>query len=300
MGLSLRYYLFPEGAAPLRLSKRLVQGLIDGTDRAPQYANTKQRVLEVVLESDDRKPVQILDANGAYWVFDGDGDIGDGLRESVRDAMDLAFDRPRESGVVVSLEPKRRRKELKDRNRWVPTSAELDLVAADIWPKGAADRLHAGKGVAPKTPPLTYDAERAMEESSKDFFLVEHQIGRLKAPSLKGFAFEARRRSQEGDHPELYNALAEMADNRLERLRARSSSKGAWYAWVSLTRWDDTNVGEETFFVSKKCDGRATAEKVAAELVREHAGKITYDTSIDSGVQTELDWRRDARHNMDE
>ncbi len=69
---------------------------------------------------------------------------------------------------------------------------------------------------------------------------------------------------------------------------------------VSLTRWDEQNVGEEIFLEFGRCTGRSAAEKAAADLIREHAGKITYDTTIDPGVQTKLDWQRDNPHHGDE
>jgi hypothetical protein len=292
VGLSLRFYLFPEGARPLRISQRLLQGLVDGTDRVPEYAGTRQKVLEAVLESDDGKPVRIVDANGGYWTFDDKGDIGQGLQDRLRDFMDIAFDE-RHTGVVVPLEPKRRRKELKDRSSWSPTAADLDIVAADIWPKGRADRLKAVAGVAPKPPRLTFEAEMALKEVSKDFFMMDYAIDRLDVPALKGFAFEARRRGREDGHPELFGALAQMADDRIARIKARNTKQGTWYAWVSLVRWDDHRTGEEIFHTHRKCVGREAAEQAARDLLREHADRVAYDTTLDSGVETELAWSRD-------
>jgi len=293
VGLSLRFYLFPEGAKPLRIPQRLLQGLVDGSDRAPEYAGTRQRILEVVLESDDGQPVRIVDATGGYWTFDDKGDIGQGLQDRLREFMDLEFDKPRHTGVVVPLEPTRRRKQLKERSRWSPTAAELDLIAADIWPKGKADRLKSAVGVAPKPPRLTFEAEMALKEASKDFFMVNLAIDRLEVPALRGFAFEARRRGREDGNPELFEALAQMADSGIARIKARSTKKGTWYAWVSLIRWDDHHTGEEIFHAHRKCAGRDAAEQAVRDLLREHADKVAFDTTLDSGVETELAWSRD-------
>lgn len=293
MGLSLRFYLFPEGAKPLRISQRLLQGLIDGSDRAPEYAGTRQKILEVVLENDDGKPTRIVEATGGYWTFDEKGDIGQGLQEGLRDAMDMAFDAPRHTGVVVPLEPKRRRKELEERSRWAPTSADLDLIAADIWPKGKVDRLKAAAGVVPRPPRVSFKAEIALKEASKDFFKIDYELDRLDVPDLKGFAYEARRRGKEEGHPELFGALALLADNLIARIKARNSKKGTWYAWVSLIRWDDHHVGEEIFHTHRQCDGREAAEKTARELVKEHADRVAFDITLDSGIETELEWKRD-------
>lgn len=293
MGLSLRFYLFPENGKPLRISQRLLQGLIDGSDRAPDFAGTRQKILEVVLESDDRKPVRIVDATGGYWTFDDKGDIGQGLQDRLREFMDTEFEKPRDTGVVVPLEPTRRRKELQAKSRWSPTAADLDLIAADIWPKGKADRLKSAVGIAPKPPRLTFEAKMALKEVSKGFFVIGHEIDRLDVPALKGFAFEARRLGREDGDPELFGALAQMADNRIARIKARNTKQGTWYAWVSLIRWDDHRVGEEVFHTHRKCEGRDAAEQAARDLLREHADKVAYNTTLDSGVETELAWSRD-------
>lgn len=293
MGLSLRFYLFPEDGKPLRISQRLLQGLIDGSDRAPDYAGTRQKILEVVLESDDGKPVRIVDAAGGYWTFDDKGEIGQGLQDRLREFMDMEFDKPRNTGVVVPIEPTRRRKELQAKSRWSPTAADLDLIAADIWPKGKANRLKSAAGVAPKPPRLTFEAKMALKEVSKDFFMVNHAIDRLEVPALKGFAYEARRRGKADGNPELFEALAQMADNSAARIKARRTKRGTWYAWVSVVRWDDHHVGDEIFHTYRKCSGRDAAEAAARELVREHADKVAFDTTLDSGVETELAWSRD-------
>jgi hypothetical protein len=46
-----------------------------GEDAIPEYAGTKQRIAEVIVENDGRKPVRILDAKGSYWDFDEEGKI---------------------------------------------------------------------------------------------------------------------------------------------------------------------------------------------------------------------------------
>lgn len=299
MGLSLRFYLFPEDGKPLRISQRLLQGLIDGSDRAPDYAGTRQKILEVVLESDNGTPVRIVDATGGYWTFEDKGDIGQGLQDRLREFMDMEFDKPISTGVVVPLEPTRRRKELQAKSRWSPTAADLDLIAADIWPKGKPDRLKSASGVTPKPPRLTFEAEMAMKEVSKGLFMMEHEIDRLDVHALKGFAFEARRRGREEGSTELFGALAEMADNRLARIKARNTKQGTWYAWISLIQWDH-RVGEEIFHTYRRCAGRDAAERAARELLKEHADKVAYNTTLDSGVETELAWRRDNPHLGDE
>ena len=290
--MSLRFYLFSEQGRPQSMSRRLIEGLIRGTQFLPQYANTRQRALDIFVEHIEGKPDRITYAQGHYLEFDDEGSIQESLHASIAEVLSLPQDRSPTNATVVSLAPKLERRRYDQERRWSPTKDDLDLIAADIWPKSKADRFEVLKA-GPKPPALTWEAKAALSEATKDFFLIEHQVGRLSQPGLRGFAHEARRRAIEDGNPELHLALAAMAENRLERIKARSSGKGVWYAWVSLTRWDEQNVGEEIFFAHERCSGRAAAERTAAQLLREHADKITFDTSVESGIRTELDWQRD-------
>lgn len=83
MGITIRYYLFPEGAEPQRLSQRLVDGVIAGTDSMPQFANTRQKVLGVVLENQDGEPERIFRHEATVWEFDAAGDIRTGLQQAM-------------------------------------------------------------------------------------------------------------------------------------------------------------------------------------------------------------------------
>jgi hypothetical protein len=297
--MSLRFYLFPKEGRPQTMSRRLIEGLIRGTQFLPQYANTRQRALDAYVEHIDGKPDRISYAQGHYLEFDDEGSIQEGLRTSIAAVLSLPQDRAPTNATVVSLSPKLERRRYEQEHRWKPTKDDLDLIATDIWAKSNSDRFEVLKA-GPKPPALTWEAKNALSEASKDFFHIDFQIGRLTQPGLRGFAYEARRRAQEDGHPELYLALAAIAENRLERIKARNSKKGVWYAWVSLTRWDEQHVGEEVFFEFKRCTSRAAAEEAGVALVQEHAGKIRHDTSLDSGVQTELDWLRENPHSSDE
>ncbi|MBB3396657.1 hypothetical protein [Rhizobium sp. BK060] len=86
MALSVRYYLFPEGSDPLRLSQRLVEGLTHGKDAMPQYADTRQRVMGVVVQNEDGKPTHLDRTYGTMWTFNEDGEIREGLQEAVFEA----------------------------------------------------------------------------------------------------------------------------------------------------------------------------------------------------------------------
>jgi hypothetical protein len=172
LGLSIRYYIFPPGQAPQSLSRRVVEGLTSGDDAMPAYADTRQRILMVVLENDDGEPTQAIRAEGMIWTFDAEGRIREGLQDSIRDFMDVAFSPPHgdtKQKAVVDLVPEIRKRRLAERYRWQPTTDDLQAVANDIWPKGGGTKLKAAKGSAPRKPRATYEAKQALREISGPF-----------------------------------------------------------------------------------------------------------------------------------
>ena len=59
MGLAVRFYLFSDDGL-LRISHRVMEGLARGKDAMPQYAGTKQKVANVLIEMENGKPVRPL------------------------------------------------------------------------------------------------------------------------------------------------------------------------------------------------------------------------------------------------
>ena len=258
----------------------------------PQYASTHQRVLSVELEIEGNKPVRILEVRASIWVFDWDGTINEGLQKAASQAMSLAFSPEKREAVVVDLGSRQRRKQFEDDYRWTPTREDLELVAADLWPKSKQDRLKSAEGTAQRRPPLTCDARHALQEASREFFKINLEIERLKEPSVKGFIFAAREHAE--NFPEekfLYRALAEMGERRLEILRRRRSGKGVWYAVVELTKWESDHTTTVLARYHERCDGKAAAVKAARRMLAEHAEAFSDDISVEASILTDLEWR---------
>lgn len=293
--MTLRHYLFPEDGKPVRLSQRLTDGLVAGSDWLPDYANTRQRVLTAFLENVDGKPERVVGTEASVWTFDESGGIAEGLRESLVEAMDSLPSAKSSDGTVVSIGPALRRKRLEKKYRWEPTKSELDLVAADIFPQGQPQRLEAAKGASPKKPPLTREARHALREATEPFWRISSQLDDLKEPSLAGFAFEARRRAgEEPDLAPLFLGLAEIADARLAVLRRRRSGKGTWYAFVEVCRWTDRR-GQTIACFHERCEGKKAAEQAARRLLIEHAERFAADITVEAGVETDLEWNAAAK-----
>ncbi|MBH5392243.1 hypothetical protein [Bradyrhizobium diversitatis] len=95
MGLSIRFYLFAEDGLQA-ISQRVMMGLVRGKDAMPQYAGTRQKLADVILENEAKKPARIERTQGSYLTFDENG-AGRGIRRiclvdpalAARDALDL-------------------------------------------------------------------------------------------------------------------------------------------------------------------------------------------------------------------
>ncbi|RWK12162.1 hypothetical protein [Mesorhizobium sp.] len=285
-----RHYLFPDGEDPLRMSRRLVEGLVFGKDALPQFAGTKQRVLSAMLELDGGKPVRIIRTEASIWQFDNEGGIREGLHHALALAMD-SMPTPKSDDTVVELRPHAKQAKLQKEYRWEPGKAEIDRIIADIWPKKKGDRLKAAEGVARRKPPLTFDARHAIDEISGLFWKISSAIEGLKEPSQKAFAFEARARANaDPEYAHLYRAIADMSDWHLEVQRRRRTGKGVWYALVDITMWDDQRVGHSLGHFHEECAGKDAAVMAARKLLREHSDQFADNITVEAEVLTDLEW----------
>lgn len=290
MALSVRYYLFPEGSDPLRLSQRLVEGLTHGKDAMPQYADTRQRVMGVVVQNEDGKPSHLDRTYGTMWTFNEDGEIREGLQEAVFEAMNsVAVQSP--SDTVVSIRPQLSKKRFAEKFRWEPSATDINRVIQDLWPKQKADRLKEAKGISQRKPALTFEAKHTLDKISAGFWEISHAIEALKEPSLRGFAFEARKRASEDlEHRHLYNALAEAAVDRLELLKRQKTGKGIWYAVLEVIVTRPEGFSETIQVYHERCDGRDAAVVATRKLLVQHAELFNDYTDLEASVMTDLEW----------
>ncbi|MBU0584751.1 MAG: hypothetical protein KKB66_18480 [Alphaproteobacteria bacterium] len=293
--MSIRHYLFPDDEEPLRLSRRLVDGLVHGNDALPRYAGTRQKVASVLLENDGLKPLRIVTTQGAYFDFDETGDIQDGLNRATAEIMDISFSHPlRRNETVVELRPRLAKKRVDEEHRWTLGKAEIDRIVRDVWPKTKSDTIKFVTSASRKRPPLTYEARSALEDASQDFWKIAHAIQRLKEPSQKAFGFEARERSiSDPDFPHLYRALADMSDWQLEVQRRHRTGKGTWYAIVEVTVWQD-GIGESVERHCERCQGRNKAVLAVRKLLAEHASKFSEHATVEGEIVTDLEWQQRA------
>ena len=291
MSFTLRYFIFPEDSEPLRLSQRLVNGLVQSKDSMPQYANLRQKVMGVVLNSQDGKPIEIDRLECSIWTFDEDGEISAGLQDALAEVLNSIHDVPSASATVVSIRPQLHKKRLAEKYRWKPAPEDIDRVSRDIWPKTKADRLKDAKGTSKRKLPLTYDAKHAIGKAAEGFWKIALEIGKLKEPSLKSFISEARQRCADDlDYRHLYDALVKMGDDQLELMRRRNSGKGVWYAFIEILHSRDEGYLETIRRFHERCEGRKAAVIAARRLLAENASRFDENVSVEASVITDLEW----------
>ncbi|MEY9580931.1 hypothetical protein ABIE88_008507 [Bradyrhizobium diazoefficiens] len=295
MAFSLRFYLFAEDGLK-RISQRVMMALVHAQDAMPQYAGTKQKVANVILEVDNAKPLRIERIEGSFLRFDDKGQVHKDLVASGFAALDtgLALQQAlrRPTGKVVDLAPKLNREKWERENRWTPTKEDLEAIADDIWRKRAGEpRIEQAKGAAPKPPRVTYEAKEAVREILSLVTSIDNKLRWLSEVDLKGFAFEAREVSKGDSSRPVWLGIAQLADHYREILTRRRTGRGTWYAVLHIMRWDTTRrTAETTASFHKRCGSKAEAEEAARALLVEHAKDFSGDISIEAEVLCDLEW----------
>jgi len=135
MSISIRFYLFAADGVQ-RISQRIMDGLCHGQDAMPQFANTKQKVANVVVELEKGKAARILEATGSFLDFDNKGQAHESLVRGGLGALEThdALERSKRIGPskVVDLSPKLNREKWERENRWQLSKPQLDVIADDI------------------------------------------------------------------------------------------------------------------------------------------------------------------------
>ena len=130
--LLIRYYIWASDG-PWRLPSRLHYDLMDRKVALPQYAGTKQKVLEVFARRIGVDAYS-LQGRGTIFTFDENGYL---KRIPAEEVMGIIVERARQQlrgGNVVSIEPTLRERRLKKEHHWQPTRSMLHLVHGDFTP----------------------------------------------------------------------------------------------------------------------------------------------------------------------
>ena len=129
--ISVRYYLW-SAEGPRRITGRLHRDLVERDVALPQYAGTKQRVLEVFVQRLTKMDYSIS-ARGVVYPFDSDGFLASGTYlPGILPNMGRFKSHQRN---IVDLSPLIKRRRFRDEYTWKPSKSMLDEVWSDIEPR---------------------------------------------------------------------------------------------------------------------------------------------------------------------
>jgi hypothetical protein len=130
--LLVRYYLWAVDG-PWRLPNQLHYDLVDREMALPQFAGTKQKVLEVFARRVGVNTYS-LRGQGIIFAFDENGYV---KRTPAEEVMGLIVERARQKlrdDNVLSIEPTLRERRFKKEHHWQHTRSMLHLVRSDFTP----------------------------------------------------------------------------------------------------------------------------------------------------------------------
>jgi hypothetical protein len=143
MGTGLRIFLLNDDdsleSLPLAKFERLRRG--DPKESLPQYAGKRVRYALVVVEMENRRPVDIAMVQHSYLYFDSKGRIDPVEGEKAATlAVSLVPPSPKEGqiGGVINAHHRFAKKHYERRYTWTPTPEIIDSIAAAIFGKGPA------------------------------------------------------------------------------------------------------------------------------------------------------------------
>lgn len=128
--ISIRYYLWADDG-PWRLPSRLHQDLIARKVALPQYASTKQKILEVFARWITRDTFS-LKGRGSIFTFDADGFVEPDGGEAVMGWVVQRAQQKLVGGNVVNIEPTLSEQRYKREHQWKPTASMLRLIEPEF------------------------------------------------------------------------------------------------------------------------------------------------------------------------
>jgi len=135
MGISLRMFLVDDDDSIKRFPLTRFEKLIwrNPEVNLSQYAGKRVRFIEVALELEQRKPVQILRFQPFVLSFDSEGFVDQAEQEKEQRMMAEVISTPlikREPGNVIDAHHRFAKKHLDHRYRWTPT-VEIEKAILD-------------------------------------------------------------------------------------------------------------------------------------------------------------------------
>ena len=126
-----RYYLCSDDEVTWRITNTLHGELVSGKLALPQFASTKQRVLEVFVGSARGAPA-LLEARGSFYAFAADGLLDVHPAAEALSSI-IEGSRPRRiQEHVIDIGPTVRHRRWIKEQIWRPTASMLSAVRKDL------------------------------------------------------------------------------------------------------------------------------------------------------------------------
>ena len=127
--LRVVYYLW-SAEGPLRITDRLHRALVERSLALPQFAATKQKIIETIVQPLTRDSYT-LSARGLMYSFDPKGFIEETIKtEGVIHLPRFGSSEPK----LVDLTPKIKARRVREKKTWTPTKSMLDIIWSDVDP----------------------------------------------------------------------------------------------------------------------------------------------------------------------
>ena len=143
MGLGLRIFIVNDDDSLKRLSVAKFERLRrrDLKESIPQYAGRRVRYALVVLEMENRRPVEIIMTEHSYLYFDSEGRIDTSEREKAATlAVNMVPSSPKERqiGHLINAHHRFAKKHYERRYSWTPTPEIVESIVTAIFGKEPA------------------------------------------------------------------------------------------------------------------------------------------------------------------
>lgn len=130
--LRVVYYLW-SAEGPLRITDRLHRALVKRSLALPQFATTKQKIIEAIVQPLTRY-TYTLSARGLMYSFDPKGFIEETSKtEGVIHLPRFGSSEPN----LVDLTPKIKARSVREKKTWTPTKSMLEIIWSDVEPSRA-------------------------------------------------------------------------------------------------------------------------------------------------------------------
>ena len=131
MGLGVRVFVFEENDIR-KISYARFQRLLDGheRERLPEYAGKKIKYALVLIETKNRKPIEVLNIDLGYIYVERDGKLNQNeFRQKMADAMKtVSFPGEKSSLNVIDASATFAAKRYRNKYTWAPSPDELNKI----------------------------------------------------------------------------------------------------------------------------------------------------------------------------